>query len=252
MRAIIVMTLREALRNRLAWLALAAFAGALLLGWFASAVALTESAQVRAIASGSLMRLTAVLVLCLFVVTSMVREIQDKSLELLLSFPLPRWRLLLSKLCGYWVIAGLLALLATLGAATLAPWPDALIWGASLACELMLVATFSVLCLFTFAQPTAAIASVFSFYLLARSMAAMRLMAHGPLSLDTDAGQSFIVASIDLLAFLLPELDRFSPAAWLAYHDASLQDLTTVVLQTAVYLTLLASAALVDLYRKNF
>ena len=55
---------------------------------------------------------------------------------------------------------------------------------------------------------------------------------------------------IDALALLLPHLDRFTRGDWLVYHDGGVADLAGIAAQTAIYVALLAAAALFDLYRK--
>ena len=56
---------------------------------------------------------------------------------------------------------------------------------------------------------------------------------------------------MDAIAFLLPELHRFTSAEWLVYGGAGLAELAPVAGQTLVYLVLLVAAALFDLHRKN-
>ena len=56
---------------------------------------------------------------------------------------------------------------------------------------------------------------------------------------------------VDALAYVLPDLYRFTPSHWLVYHDGSLAAMVPILIQTAVYLGLLAAASLFDLYRKN-
>src|SRR5579885_3681717 len=99
------LTWLEALRGRLAWLVAAALALALVLVEFAGAIAVTEGAVIRAAFLGSLLRGLAVFILCLFVAGSMAREFADKTVELMLSLPLPRTSYYLGKLMGYLAVA---------------------------------------------------------------------------------------------------------------------------------------------------
>ena len=71
--------------------------------------------------------------------------------------------------------------------------------------------------------------------------------------MDPGALSSRVIAwLVDGIAFLLPDLYRFTPSEWLAYNTGSVEALAPVLAQTAVYVTLLTGAALFDLYRKNF
>ena len=168
------LTMLEAMRNRLLWLCLAGVLVIAGLAQFLGTVALTESTDIKRAVVGSILRLSAVVVLSLFVVNSMLREMHDKGLELLLSLPLGRWQFLSGKLMGYAVVALALAAMCTVAALLHADWVAALAWGATLAGELLIVTCLSVLCLFTFSQPTAAMAAILAFYVLSRAIAASR------------------------------------------------------------------------------
>ncbi|WP_256077134.1 ABC transporter permease [Massilia sp. YIM B04103] len=243
-------TLLEALRNRLLWVLAVIALAALGLSGFLHAVALTESRQLQAALLAALLRLSAVFLIATFVVTSMAREAHDKGSELLLALPLPRAAYLLGKLGGFCLLALLPALLFGALGLFFAPPAQAALWGTSLLCELWLVAGFALLCMFTLNHVLPALAATLGFYLLARSVAALQLI--GQHSGAADAGQRAIAAGMDLLALVLPTLDRFTRSEWLVYHDGSWRQLAVVLGQTAVYLLLLAAAALFDLYRKEF
>ena len=62
----------------------------LALAEFVGALAITESVAFKSGLLGALLRLAAVFLLSLFVITSMVRELNDKQLELVLALPIAR------------------------------------------------------------------------------------------------------------------------------------------------------------------
>lgn len=246
------LTMLEALRGRLAWLVVAALAVALVLVEFAGTIAVTESVPIRAAFLGSLLRGLAVFILSLFIASSMTREFTDKTVDLMLSLPLPRASYYLGKLAGYLMVAAAIAMLFTLAACIVAPWGRAAIWGVSLWCELLIVAAATLLCTLTLSQITAAISAVAAFYLLARSMAAMQLMSNGPLVDPHSLANQVMAHVIDALAYVLPALHRFTASDWLAYSDVSAAVLPPILMQTMIYSLLLLAAGLFDLYRRNF
>ena len=71
----------------------------------------------------------------------------------------------------------LVAALASAALAWLAPHPGLALWGVSLACELLLVVALTLFCALTFAQVMPAVSFVAAFYLLARMIGAIRLIA---------------------------------------------------------------------------
>lgn len=243
-------TLLEALRNRLLWLLLLAAAGAVAVSGFLHELALTESRQLQAAVLGAVLRLTAVFLVATFVITSMAREASDKGLELLLALPMPRAVYLAGKLAGFGALAVLPAVLfGTLGLCV-APPAQAALWAFSLLCECWIVAAFSVLCMLTLSQVLPALSTALGFYLLARMIGALQLLGHGG-SGANGTGQQALNAGIDLLALLLPHLDRFTRSDWLVYHSGSGAEALGVAAQTAIYVALLAAAALFDLHRKD-
>lgn len=244
--------LREAIHNRLAWVALAVMLLAFLFVEFIGALAITESRVIQATVFASLLRIASVFLLVLFVVASLLREQQDGSLESVLSLPLPRHVYVLGKALACGVLA--LAMSAICGLALLLyaePLPI-LLWSVSLACELLLASSFGLLLAFTFRQTVAAIAAFTVVYLLARIMGALQLMIDQPIFVDSGGSHGLIEAFLEGLAWVLPALYRFTDAGWLAEQGPMSWDLLYVAGQTLVYLPLLLAAAAVDLYRREF
>ena len=244
-------TLLEALRNRLLWLALILVAAGLGFTQFLQQVAITESNQIQAALLAAVVRVGSVFVLASFVVTSMVREFNDKVMELILSRPLRRSSYFFGKLAGYAAIALALALISSLPLALFAPAQQVALWGLSLACELLIVTAFSLFCVLSLTQVISALAAVAGFYLLSRSISALQIMAANPLS-DLSLGQQLVNFVIDAIAFLLPGIDRMTQTGWLIYSAPDPAEILTALAQTAAYVLLLCGAALFDLQRKNF
>ena len=245
-------TLLEALRNRLLWLSLILVAAGLVFTQFLQQVAITESNQIQAALLAALLRVGAVFMLAAFVVTSMVREFNDKVMELVLSRPLRRSSYFLGKFAGYAAVALALAMIFSLPLALFAPAVRVALWSFSLACELLLVAAFALFCVLTLTQVMSALAAVAGFYLLSRSISALQIMAANPLSEGISLGQQTVNFIMNTIAFLLPGLDRMTQTSWLIYHPPTSAEFMQLSAQTVVYVLLLCGAALFDLQRKNF
>lgn len=242
-------TLLEGLRNRLMWLVAAIALIGIGISGFLNALAITESREIQVALLAALLRFSAVFLIATFVVTSMVREFNDKGLELMLALPLPRAGYLLGKLAGFAALALLPALLFGALAAMFAPPAQAALWTLSLVGELWMVAAFGLLCVLTFSHIMVALSAVMGFYLLARTIGALQLIGQ-------DAGgatlsQRAIGAAVDAISAVLPHLDQFTRTEWLVYPGHDWPALPALLIQTAIYLALLIGAALFDLYRKN-
>ena len=244
-------TLLEAARTRLGWLFIVALALVFGAAFFVQQLAITESARIQIAFSAAETRLVSVFVLSLYILTSLVREFNDKGLELTLSFDLRRADYILGRLLGFILIALAMALLAGLPQIMLAPLPAALQWSCSLALELVIVSALSVFCILTFTQLMPAASFVAGFYLLARAMAAVRLISAHPI-LEGDSLSNRVMGHlVDALALVLPALDRFTQSAWLVDGAAGWHTVGNCALQALLYTALLVAAAMFDFYRRN-
>ncbi len=249
--AITRFTLLEARRNRLVWLFLLLLAVAIALAVFMGSIAITESQAIRTSVLAAVLRIFAVFLLSLYVITSMVREINDKGMELTLSLPVSRTSYFFGKLSGYSMIAVLVSVSIGLTLVFYAPFFQVFLWTISLFFELLIITALCLLCVFTFTQITVAITAVTVFYVLSRTIDAIQLMSREPLIDPDSLPQVFITRSIDLLAYVLPDLYRFSPSEWLIYPNTMTGQILPIAVQTVIYLVLLVAAGLFDLYRKN-
>ena len=248
--AIARMVVLEAARGRFAWLVAGFAIAGCVLAVFAGEVAITETQGFRSGILGAWLRSCAVFTVGAFVISSTLCEIRDKGIDLVLSMAVPRAVYCAGKLAGFAAVAVLSASACALALAWFAPLPQTALWAATLGLELLIVAAMSLLCVFTFSQVASAMSAVLGFYLLSRSMAALQLMAHEPAALSGSAAQSFMRAFVDALAYLLPDLDRFTASEWLIHGTGTFADLGFAAVQAAVYTAVLGAAALVDLYRR--
>jgi ABC-type transport system involved in multi-copper enzyme maturation permease subunit len=218
---------------------------------FLEQVTLIETVAYQSSLLAAFLRLSAVYVVSLFVIASMVHEFHDHSIYLWLSLPMQRSHYFLGKFSGFAIVACMTAIL--FGAALLGeiPYQQVGLWTLSLFCELLIITALSLLCVLTFPQTVQAFSVVLGFYILARSISAMQLMAQGPLSASQSYVDQLINLLIKLLAMLLPNLERFTQSEWLVYHTGYLDNVLEIVVQTIIYVMLLIGMSLFDLYRKN-
>jgi ABC-type transport system involved in multi-copper enzyme maturation permease subunit len=219
---------------------------------FLGQVAIIETVAIQSSWLAAFLRLSAMYVVSLFVITSIVREFHDHSIYLWLSFPMRRSTYFFGKLSGFALVACLTAVLYGVALFWYVPGWQVGLWTLSLLCELLIVISLSFLCVFTFHQTVQAFSIVLGFYILARSISMMQLMTQGPLLQNSHAWTDHLINSlVELLAMLLPHLDRFTQTEWLVYHTGNLNSLLVIFVQTVIYVVLLATMSLFDLYRKN-
>jgi ABC-type Na+ efflux pump permease subunit len=240
----------EARRSALPWLAAAGMLAVLALAGFLSQVAITEASSLQASVGAALLRACAIFLVAAHVVSSVVREANDKGLELALALPLSRPAWYLGKLLGF-ACAG--ALIAALFAMPLLAWAkpaDVGAWWLALAVESTLVAAAALFFASALGQTVSAIAATAGLYLLARSVTAIQAIADSPLAGDS-AGAQAARRVVDAFALLLPRLDTVARGDWLLYGAPPAAELASALAGLGIYVTLLAAAGLFDFSRRN-
>src|SRR5678816_1146694 len=147
------LVLVEARRGGLPWLAAGSLALAVLLAAFLSQVALTEARALQLAVVAALLRACAVFLIAVQVSASVMREVNDKGLELMLSLPLARSSHYLGRLAGFSVMAVALAFLFALPLLVWAGPGVVALWATTLALEGTLVAAAALFFAMTLAQP---------------------------------------------------------------------------------------------------
>jgi ABC-type transport system involved in multi-copper enzyme maturation permease subunit len=240
------------MRNRLLWLSLLVVAVSFGLVEFIGDLAITEHRVTQVAVLAAFLRLSSVVILAMFVVSSTVRELQDKTLEMILAMPIHRSSYYLGKLTGFVQVAVIIVVIFSTMLMLYAPVEQVMIWGISLLLELVLVVALGLVMLFTFNQIPAALAGVFIIYAASRTATSIYLMAKYPIIAHTSTAQKFMDSFVELLTWLLPDLHRFTQTEWLAHGTGEFAMLVPVLGQTMIYLLLLSAIALFDFYRKNF
>jgi hypothetical protein len=245
-------TLREALKSRMGWVLVALIFFGLCLAAFVKQLAITETVAVETAFVAALYRVGAVFLLAVFIITSQVREVNDKGLDLILSLPMGRASFFAGKFLGYVLCGLLIAALLALPLSAFAPAAQVMAWGVSLAFELLLVTAASLFFVLALPHTVGSMSAVLGFYFLARTMAALQLMGATSLAEAGSTSRQVTTGLLNSIALLLPRLDLFTQTAWLVNATGGMVDLPAIVSQTIIYGALLGSAALFDLYRKNF
>ena len=240
------------MRNRLLWLSVLMMVIGFVLVEFVGDLAITEHKVTQLAVLAVFLRLSAVLLNALFVVSSSLRELQDKTLEMILAMSIRRSSYYLGKLIGFVQLAVMMGVGFGLLLLIYAPLEQVLIWTLSLVLELVIVVALALVMLFTFKQTPAALTGVFVVYLASRVVASLYLMSQHPIIAYDSFGQKFMDGFVAMMTWVLPDLSRFAQTEWLVYGTGEWQQLLPILAQTVIYLGLLSSIALFDFYRKNF
>ncbi len=89
------------------------------------------------------------------------------------------------------------------------------------------------------------------FYLLSRLIEVFQLIGDSPVLASGSVGNQFMTGLLDIIAYVMPELHQFTKTEWLVYLSETTVAVWLIPVHTIVYVCLLSSAALFDLYRKE-
>ncbi len=249
--AIARFTLLEATRSRLSWLVLSAVTVVFLASFLVRELAITDSQRIQLAFLATLLRITSALLTAAFIISSLQREFNDKVPALVLAMDVPRSHFVLGKVAGLSLVAMLVAFTCSLPLALLAPPVVWSYWVTSLMMEAWMIAAVSLFCGISLRSVTGGLLFTVSFYVLAKSLAAIQLISHSSLNAAA-LSHRYMTGLLDALALLLPRLDQFAQTSWLVDGlSANLVALPGLALQTLIFVALVTSATMFDLYRKN-
>jgi hypothetical protein len=241
----------EARRSGLPLIIIVAFSAGLGIAGFISQVALTENSNLQTGVLAACFRMIVVFLSATFVVTSMVRESSDKGLELMLSLPISRTTYYLGKLAGFAACGALLGAMVSFFMLFWSAPLSVAAWGTSLALEASLVCAISLFFVVALGQTVPAIAGVAGLYLLGRAISAVQAISVSPLAPDDGFLRQVATHGVNVVALLLPPLDRATQTEWLLYAPPSIGDLAGVAGMLCAYGALIVTAGLFDFHRRS-
>jgi len=112
------------------------------------------------------------------------------------------------------------------------------------------MAAVSLFCVLTFTNVVTALSAAAGFYILARSIDALQIIAAAAEHTEALAPR---IADwfMQGLALLMPRLDQMTQTGWLIDTAPDPGALLRVLAQTVIYVVLILGAALFDLYRQE-
>ena len=241
-------SLIEAVRGKILWIITALIILAVLLAQFISQTALTETSESQVVLMAGFLRVTSVLVMIFFVISSVARDFQDKSIELLFAIAMPRYQVFIGKFLGFSLLA---FVIATLYAIVLLFFTDALsalIWSFSLFCELSLVALLSLIFILSLENVALSLMSSIGIYSLMRLMPAIQSMGEGPF--QGSMFNQFVNKLIDIIGLFLPRLDHFTQSSWLIMPEIPLAVIISYLMEYILFVIFFTLVGVIDLKRK--
>jgi ABC-type transport system involved in multi-copper enzyme maturation permease subunit len=245
-------TLIEAFKRRLILLFMLAVPVCLAAGGYAAGLSMVEKQATLAAFYGVFIRITAVLMLGIYLILTESRALESGNVFVSLGLPLSRTRYLLEKWLAYSALALCLVILATIPF-LLTQVSSAVIWAwaASLYCELLIVIAAALLLSLVFSQTLTPLLLFGVFYLFARASGEFLVYSNNIIAGPSAPYELWMAWVLKICTYLVPELDRFAGTEWLFYNAPEI-DWLPVLLQTILFVVLLLAVSAERLLRKEF
>lgn len=241
----------EAWRSRLFMVLTVVVGLSIGLAQFASALVLTGTLSTKLAIYSFSIRLALMAMFAIYTSQALIRDRIDKQTELFVSLDMKREIYFLGRLLGFYQVIVLAVIITILYPGYYTDLSATAGWGISLITELAIIVTLSAFITLSLNNVTASFITVSAFYLLARSMGNLLLLAQSPILQGQEAGIEWARSTLRLLNLLLPDLWHFVRTEWLLIEDFSWAEPGNNLLVACVYCLLLFMAACFDLHRKN-
>lgn len=241
-------SLIEAIRGKIIWIISGLLVLAILLSLFISQTALTETRESQVALMVGFLRLSSVLVMIFFVVSSVARDFQDKSIELLFAISIPRYQVFIGKFLGFSLLSFLISIFYLFPLMFYAEPVAVSVWALSFWFELSLVALLSLIFILSLENVALSLMTSIGVYVLMRIMPAIQSMGDGPF--QDSLFNRLMNKVLDFIDLVLPRLDHFSQSSWLVSGSVSSIDLINMLLEFLLFVVLFVLIGVIDLKRK--
>lgn len=250
-RPLVLYVLTAALRDRLVMAMIITLVVGTSLAVFLGSAAIAEKQQFAMVFAGAGLRLAGVLGLVLFTVFFIRRSFDARDVDFILSRPVSRVEFLLSYAAGLSLLA-----LGMAAAQTLCLYiiggnlfgPSHISWAVSLAFENIVMVNAALFFSMILSSAATAATATAGFYILARLMGQLLGI------IDSTGKPAFIYNLMEYIlqaiSAVMPRLDLMAQTSWLIYGQSV--EISSILLQAAIFTVLIITAALIDLVRRQF
>lgn len=256
MHALIRYVLLIALRDRLFLGMLAAILCSTGLSSVLAATSTIEAHEMTLSFAAATARLILMLGLVVFVAFHLRHAFDSREVDVMLSRPISRPRLVFAYWVAFAVIALLMTLLAlavlyALGPLSLSGYAG---WAFSLILEAWLMVAFTLFAALILRSGVATVLAAFGFYALSRMMGFFLVTVSGRTLFSSSVELNTLATrSIEWLSIAVPRLDFFAKTRWLNYGMENPQsDMLLCALQAGIFIPLLLVAAVMDFRKRQF
>jgi hypothetical protein len=236
------------------WVLLAGILAAGVIAHMLGATAQMNTRELTTAYSSNAARIMIIIGLIIFVCFHLHNAFDTHEIDVFLSRPITRVKLILSYWVGFAYVALIHAgaVIMLLGTQDIVNWKGFILWSVSLLLECWIVVAVALFASFTLKSSVSSILASFGFYVLARMMAFFVVTTQTTHVFEKQWANSIIIYTLKGISMIIPRLDFFAQDNWLIEGVKSVQDLEMFIGQAAVTIPLLILATITDFRRKQF
>ena len=127
-------------------------------------------------------------------------------------------------------------------------------WTISVILELMLVSTFAIVSSLILGSAVVSVLATFSFYFICRMMGFFVYSISLPKNVNVAVGTwtDFAESLLKILSSVFPRLDLFGKSEWLIYGINNNGEISLILIQSLIYISLMLCIAFYDFRKKQF
>ncbi len=216
--------------------------------------AMVEKEAMALVFSGASARFILMMGIIVFVAFHIRQAFDQKEIDVLLSRPLSRFKIMLAYWLGFSFVSFLLVLATCtiISFLTIISGTGFAYWSASLLLESWLVVAVALFASFTLSSAVTSVLASLGIYIAGRMMAFFVATSDSQMLFHDKWVDTIFGGIIDLSSIILPRLDLFTQSEWLVYGVTRASDTSFALAQVLIYIPLLLAAATIDFKRKEF
>ncbi len=255
MRTVLRYVLITAMRDRLFIGMLAALILATGISATLAATSMLEVQEMTLAFSAAAARIILMLGLIVFVAFHVRQAFDTREIDVMLSRPISRSKLVFS----HWMAFALVALVMTVIAALVIWFVSPLSmegflgWSLSLLLEAWLVVAFTLFASLILSSGAISVLVSAGFYVLSRMMGFFIASLEGRTIFESPEINMMTHKALEAISVMIPRLDFYAKSSWLSYgFDDAMHAMSLVAIQSAIFIPLLLTAAIIDFRRRQF
>lgn len=219
-----------------------------------ASTAMLEDQQMHMVMSAGLARIIINIGVAVFVCFHVRSMYDSKEIDVMISRPLSRPKLVFGLWCGFSIVATLLCIASSAVLFLLSPIDIAgyVTWSGSLLLECWIMVAIALFASLTNKGAVTSVMVTFTLYILGRLMAFFVATANSKMIFKDKWLNDIAEYGIELISVIIPRLDMFADTEWLLYGVTDKADIAFFTTQGMIFIPFVLALSIIDFSKKQF